>query len=242
VVGDPNIVSVDSYDVYLYGKLTGDLIANDPNFVGVTSTSVTAQSLSITPDPVSTYFWRVDSHVTWDSNDITGNFTDVIEGVIWTFDTLTAEAVPVVDIPVNNFVTWIDNLPETGLAATVDDFEEGDISLGDIDWTILNPPGGTHSVTDTSTNPLAPTASFTTDSAGVYTIQLTATDGLGQSDSDTVTITVMADACQAAQAVSGFSFNNFDSDDDCDVDLVDFAAFAAQWLDDINLTVAVPAE
>jgi hypothetical protein len=114
--------------------------------------------------------------------------------------------------------------------------------LGDIDWTILNPPGGTHSVTDTSINPLAPTASFTTDTAGIYTIQLTATDGLGQSDSNTVTINVYADACEAAQAVSGFSFNYYDMDDDCDVDTVDVAAFAAQWLDDVSMTVAVPAE
>jgi hypothetical protein len=141
-----------------------------------------------------------------------------------------------VDIPVNNFVTWLDNLPETGLTATVNDFGEGDILLGDIDWTILNPPVGTHSVTDTSSDPLVPTASFTTDTAGVYTIQLTATDGLGQSDSDTVTINVTADACEAAQAVSGFSFNYYDTDQDCDVDTADLAAFAAQWLDDVSLT------
>jgi hypothetical protein len=94
----------------------------------------------------------------------------------------------------------------------------------------------TASVTDTSTSPLAPTASFTTDYTGEYTVELTVADASAQIGFDTATITVYADACAAAQA-SGFSFNYYDSDDDCDVDLVDFAVLAAQWLDDVNLTV-----
>jgi hypothetical protein len=240
VPDDPNL-TVNSFDLVYYSKATGDVTDDDPDFANPANGAVTVVGAT---NPYAlpfayetTYFFRVDSHVTWISSG-----TDVVEGPIWTFNTLPADAFPGVDIPVNNFVTWLDNLPETGLIATVDDSGEGDISLGDIDWTIVDAPEGTASVTDTSSDSLAPTASFTTDTAGVYTIQLTATDGLGQSDSDTVTINVTADACEAAQAVSGFSFNSFDSDQDCDVDTVDVAAFAAQWLDDVNLTAAVSTE
>jgi len=438
---DPNL-TVNSFDLVYYSKPTDSVTTDDPNFAnpanGVVTLSNESSPYALTFDYDTTYFWRVDSHVTWDSNDITGNSSEVLEGFTWTFNTLQADEDPIVDIPVNNYVTWLDNLPETGLAGTVDDLEEGDVSLSGINWSIetypdkpidnsarvidritgasqdvlddlaelevagydpnllgdwigtdnrgSNPdtplvltlsglPAGTYTwtsthhdvagmtglfdvtvvddagsvtttdvdisdsndipttftttvasngtddvklifdlqeitilvingfeltgtgdplkidfcnqttdtavgyqayrvmdkdlasftaqdfsafgmtvtvhaefgpipagwltaaaVTDTSSDPLTPTASFTTDYPGEYTIQLTATDGSAQSDSDTVTVTVLADACQAAQTVSGFTFNEYDTDQDCDVDLVDFAAFAQQWLDDVNLT------
>ena len=95
-------------------------------------------------------------------------------------------------------------------------------------------------VTDTTADMLAPTATFDAiatpyDTTGTYTIELTATDGAAQSSSDTLIVRVSADACAAAGLVAGFELNPYDSDGDCDVDLVDFAAFAAQWLDNVNL-------
>ena len=66
-----------------------------------------------------------------------------------------------------------------------------------------------------------------------------ATDDELQSDSDTLSLVVVADACDAAKLIAGFELNYYDSDDDCDVDVVDLAAFAAQWLDNINLVGSV---
>ena len=96
------------------------------------------------------------------------------------------------------------------------------------------------SVTKTNDDLYAPTAELTADTAGTYQVQLTAIDSEGSEDSDIVSISVAEDACQAAQnAPDWVDFNYFDTDQDCDVDLVDFAAFAGQWLDDINLTAQV---
>ena len=92
-----------------------------------------------------------------------------------------------------------------------------------------------YSLTKTSTDPLAPVAVFTTDTAGDYTLQLTATDGAGHSDSDTIVVRVAADTCAAAQLSSSWAgFNYFDIDNNCIVDLYDFAEFTSVWLENIS--------
>ncbi len=93
------------------------------------------------------------------------------------------------------------------------------------------------SVTKTNTDLYAPTADFTADYAGTYEVQLTATDSENNVTTGTLQISVAEDACAAAQNAPGWTgFNLYDTDQDCDVDLADFASFAAQWLDDRNLT------
>ena len=96
---------------------------------------------------------------------------------------------------------------------------------------------------DTSTDPLNPTATLTTDYAGNYVITLTATETSGnapdQSDSDTLTVRVAADACAAAK-LNGAALNVFDDDENCVVGLSDLAAFAVEWLKDVRLTAPAP--
>ena len=93
------------------------------------------------------------------------------------------------------------------------------------------------SLTKTSTDPAAPTAVFTTDYPGIYTLELTATDDTvygeeALSASETITIQVADDACAAAQLSDSWTdFDFYDVDNNCVVDLSDFAAFAATWLD-----------
>ena len=92
------------------------------------------------------------------------------------------------------------------------------------------------SLTATNADLYAPTAEFMTNYAGTYTVQLTATDAEDNVTSDALEIAVAEDACAAAQlALDWPGFNVHDVDQDCDVDLEDFAAFAAEWLDDRNL-------
>ncbi|MBN1818533.1 MAG: PKD domain-containing protein [Sedimentisphaerales bacterium] len=92
------------------------------------------------------------------------------------------------------------------------------------------------SIMMTNADVYAPTVEYTTDFTGTYEVQLTATDAEGNVTSDTVQISVAEDACAAAQNAPDWAgFSLYDTDQDCDVDLVDFAAFAAQWLDDRNL-------
>jgi hypothetical protein len=98
-------------------------------------------------------------------------------------------------------------------------------------------------LTDTSSDPLSPTATFTTDYAGDYEIMLTATETLGElpdySDFDTLTVRVAADACAAAK-LSGVALNDYDVDGNCVVGLSDLAVFAVEWLKDVSLTGSVP--
>ncbi|MBN2512411.1 MAG: hypothetical protein JXB18_05685 [Sedimentisphaerales bacterium] len=92
-------------------------------------------------------------------------------------------------------------------------------------------------VTKTNADLYAPTAEFTADYVGTYEVRLTATDSESNVTADTLQISVAEDACAAAQNAPGWAgFNFYDIDQDCDVDLMDFASFAAQWLDDRNLT------
>lgn len=100
--------------------------------------------------------------------------------------------------------------------------------------------GATVTVTDATSNPLAPTAAFFADYSGDYTVTLTVTDTDGsmgpQTDTATFVVRVAPDACTGAAVWGGAGFNVYDADEDCDVDMADFAAFAAQWLSDMSLT------
>ena len=140
----------------------------------------------------------------------------------------------------NSYLTWLDDLPLTTLAGAVVDGPPGDVADVDVAWSITGQPVGSNaSVTKTSSDWANPTADFTTDSTGTYEITLTATDTTGLVGSDTLEIEVVADACEAAQLEPGFEFNYYDSDQNCVIDLIDYAAFAAQWLEDLRLTAPV---
>ncbi|MGE4287002.1 MAG: hypothetical protein AB7F23_10455, partial [Phycisphaerae bacterium] len=92
-------------------------------------------------------------------------------------------------------------------------------------------------VVKTSTDPLNPTADFTTLTAGTYAIELSATDNAGHSHADTMTVQVLNDACAAAQASADWAgFNYFDVDQNCVVDFNDITVFAASWLEDLTIS------
>ena len=91
-------------------------------------------------------------------------------------------------------------------------------------WTEVI-PSGTLDFDNASSE--TPTATIT--AAGTYTINLNASD-TELSDDDQVVIIVHADACAHAQNQPGFAWKDGDVDNDCDVDLIDFAAVAADWL------------
>jgi hypothetical protein len=98
--------------------------------------------------------------------------------------------------------------------------------------------GGLATVTDTTNDATSTTQSalLTTATSGAFLVRLSVFDGLN-TGSETMLVTVAADACLAAQRASNWpGFNYYDTDSDCDVDLVDFNAFAVEWLDEVSLT------
>ena len=234
---DPNITGVTGYDVYFYG--VDSVSSDDPNFTNVSSVAVTGESISVAQLPEAltndkTYFWRVDSHVTWDSNEITGSLSDTLTGKAWSFETLLTDNPPIVDAG-SDLITAQTFTPVASVAGTVDD--RGEADLVPVLWSVETAPAGAvYSLPQGGTD-AAPTATLTTDTAGDYTLRLTATDAT-QSVYDEIVVTVEVDACAAA-VESGLTKSYFDVEPaggDCDVDLLDFAVFAADWLDDIKLT------
>ena len=106
--------------------------------------------------------------------------------------------------------------------------------------------GKTVTVTKTSTDPLAPTASFFADTAGDYTVTITASDDGGtqgvQTSSDTLIVRVAPNACDGAISWGDGYYDSGDFDSDCDVDLNDFAVFASDWLADSSIAGTAPVE
>jgi hypothetical protein len=80
---DQNIVSIDQYDL-VFGT-NSDMHLNT-TYHNVTSPFNLAAN-GIVLDYNTTYYWRIDSHVTWDSKDVTGNIQEIVEGNTWSFGT-----------------------------------------------------------------------------------------------------------------------------------------------------------
>ena len=112
---DPNLASISGYDV---------VFGTEPNMLLNPVYPVTTESLPVTLDYDTTYYWRVDTHVVWDSNEITGVFSETVTGNDWTFTTFPFDLVPVVTA--NNVLTSMPYLP-AGLTGTIDDSGQEDI-------------------------------------------------------------------------------------------------------------------
>lgn len=105
-----------------------------------------------------------------------------------------------------------DGLPDPPAACTVQ-------------WTQVSGPS---TVTIDPANTLETTVYL--PSLGTYVFRMTADDS-NMTGSDTVQIYVGTNPCDAAQNTPGYTANAADFNRDCMVNLKDFAAFAAQWLD-----------
>ena len=111
----------------------------------------------------------------------------------------------------------------------------------DLDGTVINPPGapepvmtlwtvisGPGAVVFGDTSQVDTTATFTV--TGSYVLQLEA-DNTSSIGTDTVSIEVYANACDAAKAEPGYVPIPGDFNEDCYVDLSDFSLMATHWLE-----------
>ena len=229
--GDPNIVSVDGYDVYW---------STDPNYLTDEPVSVKQPGESYTPTSPAigfntTYFWRVDTYVTWDSNEFTGteSLESIVQGVEWQFTTAPEYLSPIMTI--DNVITTTD-IGSADLSATIignsDPMNAPVFTLATDD--IEFPAGSDAVLTNTTVDNQNPTATLTTTTAGTYKIQLEVSDGTTSLET-VAEVKVYDDACQAQKDAGGWTANEFDLDGNCLVDLLDFAAIAAEWLDDTSM-------
>jgi hypothetical protein len=99
-------------------------------------------------------------------------------------------------------------------------------------WTVVSEPAPGMAIIEAAG---AEDTKITLLAAGRYVMQLDASDG-EYSASDTVTIDVYNDNCEAAQSVPGYQPLAGDLNGDCRVDDDDLTLLQQNWLQDNSLT------
>ncbi len=211
VPGQP--VAVDVYftdDLQLLQQFT------DPAAIQIVSKQ-NVTSVVVQTQPKTRYYWAVDTYI--------GDPNDPIFGPVFSF--FADNMPPRVDAGAD-VVTWLANGVRTGnLDATVTDEEAYTVQ-----WTVVGEPSAGAAVIETAT---AEDASITLSAVGEYVLQLEAFDG-EYTGSDTVTINVYNDSCEAAQSLPDYVPLVGDLNGDCKVDDVDMALLQENWLKDNSLT------
>ena len=158
-------------------------------------------------------------------NAYVGSVTDPVYGPIFSFyvDNLPPRVQAGADI-----ATWIEGGSRTGsLNATVVDEEATTVQ-----WSVISEPNEGMAVIE---NPTAEDTNVTLSAVGEYVLELTATDS-EYSGSDTVTINVYEDSCEAAKSLPDYEPIVGDLNGDCKVDEADMALLEENWLKENALT------
>ena len=231
----PAAYTPQGYDVYFHTSEPNLLVADYGMTKLATKTTVTHidPSPSLNLDFSTSYYWVVEAYEP-EPNEVPVPFEEYA-----TFTTMSTA--PIVNIIPDGSRTW---LGEQILApATVVQIDSEQSFT--VDYTVTGPAGYTGDsslfLVEDLSNPAEPSAIFTavgTDPniLGSYEITVEATNAVdGNKGSDTMWIQVTETACEAKIA-NGDSLSPFDDNDDCVLDMMDFAAWAATWLDDRNLS------
>ncbi len=205
-----------SVNVYFTDDLQALLWFTDPASLQIVSKQ-NVTSVVVQTQPKTRYYWAVDTYV--------GDPNDPIFGPIFSF--VADNSPPEVDAGAN-IVTWLQDGSRTGnLDATVTDDDAYTVQ-----WTVVSEPNEGNAVIETAT---AEDASITLSAVGEYVLQLEAFDG-EYTGSDTVTINVYNDSCEAAQSLPDYVPLVGDLNGDCVVDDADMALLQENWLQDNSLT------
>jgi len=206
-------------DVYFTDNLEQLEQFTDPAAIRiVTQENVT--SVVVQTQAKRRYYWAVDTYV--------GSPEDPIYGPIFSFyaDNMPPQVDAGADI-----VTWLEGGPRIGtLDATVTD--DGLAGAYTVQWTVVSEPNEGNGVIGT---PTAEDTSITLKAVGKYVLQVEAFDG-EYSGSDTVTISVYNDSCEATKSLPDYEPLVGDLNGDCRVDDLDLAMLQENWLKDNSLT------
>ena len=216
VPGQPVLV-----DVYFTDDRSKLEEFTDPAAIQVVSKQ-NVTSVVVQTQPKTRYYWAVDTYI--------GDPNDPIWGPIFSF--YADNAPPEVDG--KDVVTWlVDGVRTSNLDGTVTD--DGAIMPYTVQWTVVSEPNDPNSPDAVITDPSAEDTSITLSALGEYVLQLEAFDG-EYTSSDTVTINVYNDGCEAAQSLPDYVPLVGDLNGDCKVDDVDLALLQENWLQDNSLT------
>jgi len=206
-------------DVYFTDNLERLTQFTDPAAIRIVNQQ-NVTSVAVQTQPKTQYYWAVDVYV--------GSPDDPILGPIFSF--YADNMAPQVDAGAD-VVTWLAGGPRIGnLDATVTD--DGAVQPYTVLWTVIREPNEGNAVIET---PTAEDTNVTLAATGEYVLQLKAFDG-EYSGSDTLTISVYNDSCQAAQSLPDYKPLVGDLNGDCRVDDLDLALLQENWLKDNSLT------
>ena len=206
-------------DVYFTDDLNALQEFSNPAAIQVVAKKAVT-SVVVQTQPKTRYYWAVDSYV--------GSDADPVLGRIFSF--VSDNLAPTVDAGAD-VVTWLQEGSRTGtLDATVAD--DGGAASCTVKWTVVSEPNEGMAVIKAAD---AEDTSITLSAAGRYVLQVEVSDG-EYTGSDTVTIGVYNDSCEAAQSVPGYQPFVGDLNGDCRVDDLDMALLQENWLKDTSLT------
>ncbi len=172
-------------------------------------------SVGVTVDPKQRYYWAVDTYAPGAEDPNWGQI----------FDFVVSNKPPAVNAG-DDVATWlVDGVMTENLDATVTDDEAYTVQ-----WTVLSEPDDPNSPDAVITDPIAEDTSITLSALGEYVLQLDAFDG-EYTGSDTVTINVFSDHCEAAKSLPGWIASPGDINEDCIVNILDIVILLDHWLE-----------
>ena len=185
----------------------------DPDALRIVSNQSVA-SVIVQTQPKTQYYWAIDIYY--------GPDILPVYGPIFSF--FTDNQPPSVQFANDLLTTWLtDGTVDVNLDATVID----DGGLYSVAWTVVSEPKeGTTVISDTAVEDTLVSLSAT----GKYVLQLEADDG-EYTGSNTITINVFADGCEAAKSLPDFKLIPGDINEDCIVNELDMAILEAHWLE-----------
>jgi hypothetical protein len=217
---EPSVPGVPvSVDVYFTDDLEALQMFTDPAAIQIVSNQ-NVTSVVVQTQPKTQYYWAIDTYI--------GDPNDPIFGPIFSF--VSDNLPPQVDAGAG-VVTWLEGGTRAGnLDATVTDNDAYTVQ-----WTVVNEPDDPNSPDAVIADPSAEDTSITLSALGEYVLQLEASDG-EYTGSDTVTINVYNDGCEAAQSLPDYVPLPGDVNGDCIFDQLDLDILNEDWLKDISLT------
>jgi hypothetical protein len=209
-------------DVYFTDDWAALYSFTDPAAIQVVSMQ-NVTSVVVQTQPKTQYYWAVDTYL--GGNDPNNN---PAFGPIFSF--VADNLPPEVDAG-SDVVTWLEaGAREGNLDASVTD-----IDAYTVQWTVVSEPDDPNSPDALIADPSAEDTTITLSAIGEYVLQLEASDG-EYTGSDTVTINVYEDGCQAAQSLPDYVPLPGDVNGDCVFDQSDLDILNEDWLKDISLT------
>jgi len=203
-------------DVYFTDDWEALYSFTDPAAIQVVSMK-NVTSVVVQTQPKTRYYWAVDTYI--------GDPNDPIFGPTFSFLALQVDAGP-------DLLTWLgdDGTRVKDLDATVTD--EGAYT---VQWTVISEPDDPNSPDAVIADPSAEDTSITLSVVGEYVLQLETFNG-EYTSSDTVTINVYNDGCEAAKSLPDYVPFPGDVNGDCIFDQLDLDILNADWLEDNSLT------